>query len=59
VVAFGFLYGIIPWADEAGYVNYFGALAGIYVGVVAIGGMSLLVFGARLRQAQASWRIIL
>ncbi|KAK8049636.1 hypothetical protein PG994_011366 [Apiospora phragmitis] len=59
IVAFGFLYGIVPWAEEAGYINCFGTQSGIFVGIVAIGAVLLVMFGARLRHAQANWRIIL
>ncbi|KAI1859012.1 uncharacterized protein JN550_012274 [Neoarthrinium moseri] len=59
IVAFGFLYGIIPWVEDVGYVNCFGAQAGIFVAIILIGATSLIIFGAKMRHAQASWRIIL
>ncbi|KAK4231129.1 protein HOL1 [Podospora fimiseda] len=59
IVAFGFLYGIVPWVDEVGYVECFGAQAGIYVAVIAIGMAILIPFGAKIRHHQAKWRIIL
>ncbi|KAK4200233.1 putative transporter in the major facilitator superfamily [Triangularia verruculosa] len=59
VVAFGFLYGIVPWVEEVGYVECFGTQAGIYVAIIAIGMAVLIPFGARIRHAQARWRIIL
>ncbi|KAK7970627.1 hypothetical protein PG996_000944 [Apiospora saccharicola] len=59
IVAFGFLYGIVPWADEAGYINCFGTQSGIFVGFVAIGAVLLVMYGARIRHAQANWRIIM
>jgi hypothetical protein len=59
IVAFGFLYGVIPWVEETGYVNAFGTMAGIFVGVVGIGGILLVMFGARVRHAASHWKIIL
>ncbi|KAK0734733.1 major facilitator superfamily domain-containing protein [Lasiosphaeria miniovina] len=59
IVAFGFLYGIVPWVDEVGYVDCFGAQAGIFVAVIAIGMAILIPLGARIRHEQAQWRIIL
>ncbi|ORY66086.1 major facilitator superfamily domain-containing protein [Pseudomassariella vexata] len=59
IVAFGFLYGIIPWVDTTGYIICFGTQAGIFVGIVAIGAVWLIMFGTRMRHVQATWRIIL
>jgi hypothetical protein len=59
IVAFGFLYGIVPWVEQTGYVNCFGAQAGIFVAVIAIGMAVLIPFGAKMRHQQANWRIIL
>jgi hypothetical protein len=59
IVAFGFLYGVVPWVTEAGYVNAFGTMAGVFAGVVGIGAVLLIVCGARLRHASAQWKIIL
>ncbi|KAK8088998.1 hypothetical protein PG997_003959 [Apiospora hydei] len=59
IVAFGFLYGIVPWAEEAGYINCFGTQCGIFVGIIAIGAVLLVMYGARIRHVQASWRIIM
>ncbi|KAK0630224.1 major facilitator superfamily domain-containing protein [Bombardia bombarda] len=59
IVAFGFLYGIIPWVDEVGYVDCFGAQAGIFVAVIAVGMGVLIPFGGKIRHMQARWRIIL
>ncbi|KAK8114574.1 hypothetical protein PG999_006643 [Apiospora kogelbergensis] len=59
IVAFGFLYGIVPWAEEAGYINCFGTQSGIFVGIIAIGAVPLIMYGARIRHAQAHWRIIM
>jgi hypothetical protein len=58
-VTFGFLYAIIPWVNRAGYVNCFGAQAGIFVAVIATGMLVLIPLGARIRHRQAHWRIIL
>jgi len=59
IVAFGFLYGIVPWVSEVGYVDCFGTMAGIFVAIVAAGAVLLIVYGARVRHASAQWRIIL
>ncbi|CAK7230745.1 hypothetical protein SBRCBS47491_007691 [Sporothrix bragantina] len=59
VVAFGFLYGIVPWVTEVGYVDCFGAQAGIFVAIIAIGAVLLIRYGAAIRHRQAQWRIIL
>ncbi|KAF2000682.1 MFS general substrate transporter [Amniculicola lignicola CBS 123094] len=59
IVAFGFLYGVVPWVEEVGYINCFGTMAGIFVGIVGIGALVLVMFGARLRHATAQWRVIL
>ncbi|KAK4193224.1 protein HOL1 [Podospora australis] len=59
IVAFGFLYGIVPWVEEVGYVDCFGAQAGIFVAVIAIGMVILIPFGGKIRHTQARWRIIL
>lgn len=59
IVAFGFLYGVVPWVSEAGYVNAFGTMAGIFVGVVGIGAALLIIFGVQVRHASAQWKLIL
>lgn len=59
IVAFGFLYGIVPWVSEVGYVDCFGTMAGIFVAVVGIGAVLLIMFGARVRHASAQWKLIL
>jgi hypothetical protein len=59
IVAFGFLYGIVPWVEEAGYVDCFGTMCGIFVAIVGIGGGLLIVYGAKSRHATAQWRLIL
>lgn len=58
VVAFGFLYGVVPWISEDGYVDAFGTQAGVYVAIVALA-IPLSFFGARIRHKTALWRIIL
>ncbi|PSN63239.1 MFS general substrate transporter [Corynespora cassiicola Philippines] len=59
IVAFGFLYGIIPWVEEAGYVDCFGTQAGIFVGVVGIGAVLLILYGAKLRHSASQWKVIM
>jgi hypothetical protein len=59
IVAFGFLYGVVPWVSEVGYVDCFGTMAGIFVAVVGIGAVVLIVYGARARHAAAQWKLIL
>lgn len=58
IVAFGFLYGVVPWVTETGYVNAFGAQAGIYVAIMSLA-VPVVVFGKRLRHASARWKVIL
>ncbi|KAF2735170.1 MFS general substrate transporter, partial [Polyplosphaeria fusca] len=55
IVAFGFLYGVVPWVEKVGYVDCFGTLAGIFVAIVGIGAVVLIVFGAKARHATAPW----
>lgn len=59
LVAFGFLYGIIPWVSKVGYVDCFGTMGGIFVAIVGGGGVLLIMYGARVRHASAQWKIIL
>lgn len=59
LVAFGFLYGVVPWVMEAGYINAFGTQAGVFVAVIVLGGLPLWWFGAKIRHTTARWRIIL
>lgn len=59
IVAFGFLYGVVPWVEEAGYVNCFGTLAGIFVAIVGLGAALLGAYGAKARHVTAQWRVIL
>ncbi len=58
-MAFGFLYGVVPWVTEVGYIDCFGAQAGIFVAVIAIGAAILIPLGGVIRHKQARWRIIL
>jgi len=58
-VAFGFLFGVIPWAEEAGFVRAFGTLAGVFAGIVGIGAVLLVIWGASIRHTSAQWRVIL
>ncbi|KAM7188454.1 protein HOL1 [Naviculisporaceae sp. PSN 640] len=59
IVAFGFLYGVVPWVEQVGYIECFGTQAGIFVAVIAIGMAVLIPFGAKIRHHQALWHIIL
>ncbi|USP82519.1 hypothetical protein yc1106_09793 [Curvularia clavata] len=59
IVAFGFLYGVVPWVNNDGYVNAFGAMAGIFAGVVTLGAVLLIRYGANARHAAAQWKVIL
>lgn len=58
IVAFGFLYGVVPWVDTAGPINAFGTQAGVYVAIMALA-IPLVLFGERMRHTTAQWRIIL
>jgi hypothetical protein len=53
IVAFGFLYGVVPWVEQDDYVNVFGTMAGIFVGIVGIGAVLLVIYGAKTRHASA------
>ena len=59
IVAFGFLYGIIPWVQDVGYIECFGTQAGIFVAIVGFGTIFLVLYGAKTRHATAKWRLIL
>jgi hypothetical protein len=59
IVAFGFLYGIVPWVEEVGCKACFGAQAGIFVAIILLGMAALIPYGAAIRHKQAQWRIIL
>lgn len=58
VVAFGIIYGVVPWVTTSGYVNVFGVQAGVYVGVVGLLGLPLWFMGERVRRSCARWRIV-
>ncbi|TKA68422.1 hypothetical protein B0A49_08384 [Cryomyces minteri] len=58
IVAFGFLYGVVPWVTKAGYVNTFGTQAGVFVAIMALA-IPLAMFGKRVRHKTRQWRIIL
>ncbi len=59
IVAFGFLYGVVPWVEEAGYVQAFGAMAGVFAGIVGTGAVILVIHGTNVRHASAQWKVIL
>jgi hypothetical protein len=59
IVAFGFLYGVVPWVNDVGYVDSFGTMAGGFAGIIGIGAVLLLVYGAQIRHASAQWKVIL
>ncbi|OQN97264.1 hypothetical protein B0A48_16806 [Cryoendolithus antarcticus] len=58
VVAFGFLYGVVPWVTKSGYVDSFGTQAGVFVAIMALA-IPLSLYGAKLRHKSAQWRIVL
>jgi hypothetical protein len=57
-VAFGFLYGVVPWVTEAGYIDSFGAQAGIYVLIMALA-VPVIIWGKQMRHVTARWKVIL
>ena len=59
IVAFGFLYGVIPWVDSVGYTSSFGTMAGIFAGIVGVGAVLLIMYGASVRHVSAQWKVIL
>jgi len=59
IVAFGFLYGVVPWVEQVGYVDCFATQAAIFVAVVGFGAAILIKWGATLRHVTSQWRIIL
>jgi hypothetical protein len=59
IVAFGFLYGVVPWVEQVGYVDVFGTMAGIFVTIVGIGAVLMIVYGAKIRHTTAQWKLIL
>ncbi|KAJ9660984.1 hypothetical protein H2201_006712 [Coniosporium apollinis] len=58
IVAFGFLYGVVPWVTKVGYIESFGTQAGLFVAIIGLG-LPLYLFGGRIRHRTAQWRIIL
>lgn len=58
IVAFGFLYGVVPWVTEDGYIDSFGTQAGVFAAVLLLGALPLWWAGDRVRHASAAWRII-
>jgi hypothetical protein len=58
IVAFGFLYGVVPWVTEVGYIASFWTQAAIFLFVMALA-IPLSTYGARMRHVSAQWRIIL
>ncbi|EME38989.1 hypothetical protein DOTSEDRAFT_57289 [Dothistroma septosporum NZE10] len=58
VVAFGVLYGVVPWVDSVGYVKAFGTQAGIFVAIMMLG-VPLVIWGQQIRDVTARWKIIL
>ena len=59
IVAFGFLYAVIPWVTQAGYIDTFGTQAGIYVLVLLVTVVPTIMFGRRIRHVTAGWKVIL
>ncbi|KAJ4989591.1 hypothetical protein SVAN01_04968 [Stagonosporopsis vannaccii] len=54
--AFGFLLSFYtnPWVNKAGYLNAYGAMAGISGGLLILG-MPFFIWGARIRSATWKW----
>ena len=50
---------LVPWVEEAGYVNAFGTMAGVFAGIVGIGAVLLVIYGATVRHTSAQWKVIL
>lgn len=59
VVCFGFLYGVVPWVLDVGYISSFWTQAGITLFVMLAGALPLYFYGERIRRTSAKWRIIL
>ncbi|KAH8702210.1 major facilitator superfamily domain-containing protein [Talaromyces proteolyticus] len=53
IVAFGFLYGIVPWWSASGFAKMYGALTGIFIAIAALG-IPLYLFGAKIRHFTSS-----
>ncbi|KAL2180562.1 uncharacterized protein P884DRAFT_289935 [Thermothelomyces heterothallicus CBS 202.75] len=49
VVAFGVLYGIVPWDEKVGCVNCFGSQAGIFVAIIGPGMAVFIPFAEKIR----------
>ncbi|KAF2104890.1 MFS general substrate transporter [Rhizodiscina lignyota] len=58
IVAFGFLWGVVPWVTEVGYVASFWTQAAIFLFIMALA-IPLSIFGEKIRHTSAQWRIIL
>jgi hypothetical protein len=58
IVAFGFLYGVVPWVTKVGYVDAFGTQAGVFVAILALA-IPLSIYGERMRHKTSQWKIIL
>jgi hypothetical protein len=58
VVAFGFLYGVVPWVTEVGYIASFWTQAAIFVVIMALA-IPLTIYGKTIRHKSAQWRIIM
>lgn len=58
IVAFGFLYGVVPWVTKVGYIDSFGTQAGVFVAIIALA-IPLSIFGERLRHRTSQWKLIL
>ena len=57
VFAFGFSYGVIPWITVSGYKDAFATMAGINCGIMLLG-VPLYLYGKRIRQETARWKVI-
>jgi hypothetical protein len=58
VVCFGFLYGLLPWVEDSGYIASFGTQAGVYVAICLLA-VPVIVYGQQIRHTTSGWRIIL
>jgi hypothetical protein len=57
--AFGFLLSFYtnPWVQKSGYLNAYGAMAGISGGLIILG-VPLFFWGARIRTATWRWALV-
>lgn len=57
--AFGFLLSFYtnPWVTKSGYLNSYGAMAGISGGLIFLG-MPFYIWGARIRRATWNWSLV-